>query len=133
MNWIRKLDLKVAAYVNIAVIIVAIIVHFLVMIQVMPFTWINGGRSVNLAAAQQTSITSIAVLTVMILINLWACALLPIKKLMILLKVLLWILFAYSIFGMIQQLFGTAFERFSMSILCITNMIMYFRLAIEKR
>ena len=131
MNWLRTLDLKTAGYVNIAVIIIAIIVHLLVIFQILPFTWINGGRSASLADAQQTSVISIAILIAMILVNLWACALLPVKGLMPLLRVLLWVLFAYSILGMIQQLLGTAFERFSMSILCIISAVMYFRLAIH--
>ena len=133
MNWIRKIDLKVAAYLNVVAIMIAIIVHLLVIFQIMPFSWINGGRSETLAIAQRISIISIVVLTVMILINLWACALLPVEKYVKILKIVLWILFAYSIFGVLQQLLGTPFERFCMSTLCIINVVMYFRLVIEKR
>jgi len=49
------------------------------------------------------------------------------------LKVLLWVLFIYSIIGVLQQFLGTPFERFFMSILCIVNVVMYFRLTTEKR
>lgn len=126
------MDFKVAAYLNIAVIMIGIIVHLLVIFQLLPFSWINGGRSETLASAQQTSIISIVILIAMILINLWACKLFTIEKPKMILKVLLWILLVYSLFGVLQQLLGTPFEMFCMSILCIINVVMYFRLVSEK-
>ena len=133
MNWVREIDLKVAGYLNIAVIIMTIIVHLLVVFQVMPFTWINGGRSATFAIGRQTSIISIGILIVIILVNMWACKLIRVKKCIIIMKALLWFLFVYSIFGLVQQLLGTTFEKFIMSIVCTVNVIMYFRLAIENR
>lgn len=133
MNRIKKLNLKVASYLNIVAIIIAIIVHFLVIFQIVPYNWINGGRSIDLASAQKTSVISIGILLVMILINLLAYKMFKNKKIVIVLKILLWILFVYSIFGFLQQLFGTTFEKFSMNLLCLVNVIMYYRLAIEIR
>lgn len=133
MNLIKRISLKTAGYLNIAAILAAIMTHLLVIFQIMPYTWINGGRSENFPMGQRTSLISIGILVVMLLINFWACGLIPIKKALMLLKVLLWILFVYSVFGLVQQLFGTTFEKFFMSILCLINVLMYFRLAIEKR
>ncbi len=133
MDRIRKINLKVAGYLNITALIVTIIVHALVIINLMPFTWINGGRSTNFAIGQQTSIFSIGILLVMIFVNMWACGVIKVRKYLTVLKVLLWTLFVYSIFGLVQQLLGTTFEKLYMSILCLINIVMYFRLAIEKR
>jgi putative effector of murein hydrolase LrgA (UPF0299 family) len=131
MRLIRKLSLKTAGYINIAAISASVIVHLLLIFQTIPYTYLNGGRSPTLTAARQTSIISIIILFLMILINLWAV--LFKEKFTSLLKALLWLLFVYSVFGTIQQFLGTTFEKVGMSILCIINVIMYFRLAIEKR
>jgi hypothetical protein len=131
MNLIRKLSLKTAGYVNIIAIIITVITHLLIIFQVIPFTYLNGGRSLTIAGARQTSIISIFILALMIVVNIWALK--RLKKYIPLLKIMLWVLFAYSIFGTVQQLLGTTFEKFCMSILCMINVIMYFRLAIEKR
>jgi hypothetical protein len=126
--------LNTAGIINIVAIVVAIIVHLLVILQAIPYTWINGGRSVSLEAQQQTSVISIVVLIIMALINIyfvkansWSNVLFVIRA------TVLWLLFAYSVVGTVIQLIGTPFEKICMSLLCIVNVGMYFRLAIEKR
>jgi fumarate reductase subunit D len=133
MPWLRKIDIKTAGYINIIILAVVICIHLLVIFGVMPFTWINGGRSASFEIGQQTSIVSIVILFVMILVNIWAAGIIRINRFVTVLKILMWIFFAYSLVGLVQQLMGTTFEKFGMSILCLVNMIMYFRLAIEKR
>lgn len=132
MNWIRKISLKTAGSINIAAIIMAAIVHLLVILQVMPYTWINGGRSVSMEVQQQVSMTSIFILAVMALINLWIIKTVRWNQVVYILHAIcLWLLFIYSVIGAIMQLFGTPFEKICMSVLCVVNAIMYFRLAVE--
>jgi hypothetical protein len=131
MNHIKKINIKTTGYINISAIFAAVLVHLLVTFQVIPYTYINGGRSISFAGARQTSILSIIILVSMVFVNFWA--LLSVKRYVIFLKILLWILFIYSVFGIIQQLMGTLFEKIGMSVVCLVNAIMYLRLALEKR
>jgi fumarate reductase subunit D len=113
--------------------IVTIAVHLLVIQQIMPFTWINGGRSASFEIARQTSLISIVVLLIIIFISLWASQIIHISKFKNLLKVILWILFGYACLSIVMQFLGTTFEKCFTSILCILNAIVTFRLAIERR
>lgn len=134
MTTIKKIPNKTAVIINLISIGLALVVHLLVIAEVIPYTWINGGRSVTLEAQQQLSNMSVFILAAMALVN--VCAAKTTwrhKAIAIVLAVLLWLLFAYSILGIVQQLFGTLFEKLCMSLLCIVNAVMYFRLALEKR
>ena len=133
MGLIKKLNLKAAGCINIAALATTIVVHCLVIFKVLPFTWLNGGRSATFESGMQTSIISIGILFLMILINLFACEVIRVNKFAAVLKMLLWVLLIYSIFALAQQLLGTPFEKFVMSILCLVNVLMYLRMAVEKR
>lgn len=132
MHLIRKISLKTAGSINIAAIIMAAIVHLLVILQVMPYTWINGGRSASLEVQQQISMTSIFILVIMALTNFCIIKTVRWNKVVYILRsICLWLLFIYSIIGAVMQLFGTPFEKICMSVLCVVNTTMYFRLAVE--
>ena len=134
MKTIKKIPIKTAVIINIICIFLALAVHLLVIARVIPFTWINGGRSESLQAQPQLSFMSIWILLGMVVLNL--CAIKSVwryKAFGVVLTVLFWLLLAYSVFGAIQQIAGTLFEKLCMSVLCIANALMYFRLAIEKR
>jgi len=130
---IKKINLRTAGLISVVISLITIAIHTLVIFKVMPFTWINGGRSETFEIAKQTSTISIIILIVGIFISFWACGIIHFKKFKKLLTAILWISFAYACIGIILQLIGTPFERFFTSILCIINAIATFRLAIEKR
>lgn len=133
LRMFRKIKHETAATTNIAAIFLAIAVHIMVIIQVIPYDWINGGRSHSLQEQQHTSMISIVILIIMVLVNLWSCrAAIRSKGLELVRVTILWMLFAYSILGTVMQLFGTPFEQICMSVLCLVNAVMYFRLAISR-
>ena len=134
MRAIKKIPVKTAVMVNVACILIVLAFHLLVIARVIPFFWINGGRSESFQAQRQLSFSSVWILLGMAAINF--CALKKAwkpKAAGIVLTALFWLLFAYSLFGTAQQLLGTVFEKLCMSLLCIANALMYFRLAVEKR
>ena len=130
---IRKINLKTAGIISVAVAIIAIMIHTLVILKVMPFAWVSGGRSETFEVAKQTSTVSIIILAVSIFISLWACEIIHLKGFKRFLSVILWISFAYDCIGIILQFLGTPFEKLFTSVLCIINAIVAYRLAIEKR
>lgn len=130
---IKKINLKTAGIISAAIAFITIIIHTLVIMKVMPFTWIGGGRSESFEIAKQSSTLSIIILMAGIFISLWACGIIPIKKFKMVLSVILWISFVFACLGAILQFLGTPFEKVFTSILCIINAIVTYRLAIEKR
>ena len=70
--WIRKFNLKKAGIVNVSAGLVNILVHVFVILKILPFQWVNGGRTETLEAACQISLNSIIASVVGILITLVA-------------------------------------------------------------
>jgi hypothetical protein len=133
---IKKLNLKMAGIISIAVAGLTIIVHLLVIFQVMPYTWINGGRSVSYEAACQTSISSIVILLIGMPINLIASKIIPIKLnkfWAVILTVILWLGVPFTCAGVILQLLGSMFEKCCMSIINFLAAVVSIRIALEKR
>ena len=133
---IKKINLKLAGFISIAINFITIAVHLLVIFQVMPFKWINGGRSETFEIARQTSINGIIVLLAFSFIILLACGVIRCKLnkvLKIILIAWLWVYVALNCFGLVQQLLRTIFEKLVMSVLVFINVIVGIRLAIEKR
>ena len=130
---LKKINLKTAGIISVVIAMITITIHTLVILKVMPFTWINGGRSGTFEIAKQTSTISIIILIAGIFISLWACGIIRYLKFTRVLTAILWISFAYNCIGIILQFLGTPFENLFTSILCIINAIVTYRLAIEKR
>lgn len=133
---IRKLNLKKAGYCSVTIGIIGIIVHVLVIVQIMPYTWVNGGRSASFLEAKDLSVTSIIFILVNILIALIASKIIPLKLnrvFGILLSVFLIATLPLSFFGFIQQLLGTIFEKCVMSIVTLIGFLSDTRIALEKR
>lgn len=133
---IRKYNIKKAGFISIAIGIVAIAVHVLALLQILPYEWINGGRSPSYQAAFQTSISSIVMILISIMITLIASKIIPLKLnkfWTVLLIIWLWIGVPLDLIGIIQQLLGTSFEKSFMSIVTAIGFLMDFRIALEKR
>ncbi len=130
---IKKIGLKTAATASVIIAVVTILIHLLVILQIIPYTWINGGRSASFEAASQASWVSIIILVIFIFIYLWAGRIIPITRFKRLFTVILWLMFAYACLGIIMQFLGTPFEKAVTGVLCILNAIATFRLAIKKR
>lgn len=136
LAWIRKFNLKKAGYISVSIGLFTIIVHILVITGVLPYFWVNGGRSESFEVAKQTSISSIIILLISIVITLIASQIIPIKfnKFWgIVVSVFLIVLLPLSFIGIIQQLLGTVFEKCVMSLVTIIGFIAAVRIAFEKR
>lgn len=133
---LNKIGLKQAGLIFILVSIITIGVHLLVIFNVMPYTWINGGRSESFEIARQTSLRSILIFVFGIPITLLACDIIRIrwtKISIVVISIWLWINFALTCFGFVEQLLGTPFEKSVMSVVCAVGAIVGIRLALEKR
>ncbi len=136
LEWIRKFDLKKTGIVNVSVCFVNIIVHVLVILKVLPFQWVNGGRTESYEMACQISVGSIVGMIVCILITMIASKIIPLKLNRfggIALSVLLIAMLPFSLLGVIQQFFGTLFEKCVMSAVAAIGFCSAARIAIEKR
>jgi hypothetical protein len=132
MNVLRKINLKPAAYIIIAINLLVIAGHILIILRVIPFNWVSGGLISSYEIQKQISVTSIIILLSTVPVTLWGAKIIFKNKLTVLLKILLCILCAYFFVGFFMQILGTLFERCVTSIFCIVSAIMYFRLIIEK-
>ena len=133
---IKKIGLRKAGLISITMNMITIIVHLLVIFRLMPYTWINGGRSATYEIARQTSIKSIPFFILAIFIALLASGIISVKWNSVVKRgfsILLWLLVAYTCMGLIMQLLGTPFEKIVMSLVCVVTIIAGIRLAIEKR
>ncbi len=135
-EWIRKFNLRKAGFISVAIGVLTIIVHVLVITGVLPYLWVNGGRSESFEVAQQTSFSSIIIILISIVITIIASQIIPIKfnKFWgIVISVFLIITLPLSFIGIIEQFLGTMFEKCVMSIVTIVGFIADTRIAFEKR
>lgn len=136
LEWIRKFSLKKAGFISVAIGLLTIIVHVLVITGIIPYLWVNGGRSESFEVAQQTSFSSIIIILVSIIITIIASQIIPIKfnKFWgIVISVILIVTLPLSFFGIIEQFLGTMFEKCVMSIVTIVGFVADTRIALEKR
>ena len=136
LTWIRKFDLKKAGYVSVSIGVINIIVHILVIIGVLPYLWVNGGRSESFSAAQSTSFSSIVITVISILITLIASQIIPVRLNRfwgIAISAFLIVTLPLSFIGIVSQFLGTLFEKCAMSIVTILGFCADTRIAFEKR
>ena len=136
LAWIRKFDLKKAGYISVSIGVINIIIHILVITGVLPYLWVNGGRSESFTAAQSASFSSIVITVISIIITLIASQIIPIKMNKfwgIAISVFLIVTLPLSVVGIISQFLGTIFEKCVMSIVIIVGFCADTRIAFEKR
>lgn len=136
LNSIRKINLKKAGIGACIVGLINIAVHLLVIIQIIPYTWINGGGSESQIAAKELSKSSIIITLFNILIALIASQIIPVKLNKFFgkaLSIFLIITLPLGFVGIIQQFLGTMFEKNIMSVITIIGFCCDVRIAFEKR
>lgn len=136
LDKIRQFNLKKAGCGACIIGMINILVHFFVMFQIIPYTWVNGGRTESLMAAHELSVSSIIMTAINILIALVATGIIPIKLNRfwgIVLSAFLILTLPLSFIGIIQQFLGTMFEKIVMSIVTILGFCFDIRIAFEKR
>ncbi|MCQ2584548.1 MAG: hypothetical protein MJ185_03070 [Treponema sp.] len=136
LAWIRKFNLKKAGWISASVGGINIVVHLLVIASIIPYLWVNGGRTESLEAARQLSTSSIIMTVINILIALIASQIIPVKLnrfFGIVLSAFLIVTLPLTLVGVVQQFLGTTFEKCVMSIVTIIGFCSDTRIAFEKR
>lgn len=116
--------------------LINVLIHCMVIFSILPFTWVNGGRTATLEAATSLSFNSIAMTLFNILIVLIASQIIPVKLNKfwgIALSVFLIVTLPMSLMGIVQQFMGTTFEKCIMSLVTIVGFCADTRIAFEKR
>lgn len=136
LEWIRKFDLRKAGICSCVIGGINIIVHILVITNIIPYLWVNGGRTESFVVARQISTSSIGITIVNMLIALIASQIIPVKLNKfwgIALSSFLIISLPLTLVGVIQQFLGTTFEKCVMGIVTIIGFCADTRIAFEKR
>lgn len=133
---VRKISLRKAGIINLSIGLINILIHISVILKIIPFTWVNGGRTESYEAACSIAVSSIVIMLITLILTFIASDIVPIKFNRfcgILLSVILIALLPFSFMGIVQQFLGTMFEKCFCSILTIISFLAAFRIAIEKR
>ncbi|MDR0851071.1 MAG: hypothetical protein LBN36_01115 [Clostridiales Family XIII bacterium] len=136
LRLIRRIDLRIAGFCSVGVSIIGMIVHLLVLLQVIPFSWINGGNTTSFEAQLPISIVSILVLILLALLALIGSKIIPVKLntfLTVLLVVVLIVKIPYDLVECLLQFMGTPFERSFLGIVLFIGFLADSRIAVEKR
>ncbi|WP_148358467.1 hypothetical protein [Peribacillus simplex] len=124
--------MKTAVFMGIIFYSLTISIHVLIINGIIPFTWVNGGRSESFATQLPISIINIiisiigGVFTLIVGRNI----LYTYKRGII---IICWFFVVLWSFGFIQQLFGTPFEKMLCSLILFLGVISNLSMAIEKR
>lgn len=104
----------------------SIAVHLLIIIKLIPFDWVNGGRSETYRDQALQSVASIVVIGIL------AALVWRVEKTMTQERawktIALLVVTALWVIGFVMQLFGTTFERFVVSILLVLGVVAHVRL-----
>lgn len=133
---IRKLNLRKAGLCSATIGGINILVHILVIANIIPYLWVNGGRTISFTEAQQISMNSIIMTIINVIIALVASQIIPIrfnKFWGIAISTFLIITLPLGFIGILQQFMGTTFEKCVMSVVTIIGFCADIRIAFEKR
>ena len=124
--------MKTAVFMGIIFYSLTISIHVLIISGIIPFTWVNGGRSESFAAQLPISIINIIISIIggMFTLIVGRNILYTYKRGI---TVICWLFVVLWSFGFIQQLFGTPFEKMVCSLILFLGVISSLRMAIEKR
>jgi len=108
---------------------IAILTHILIIAQILPYTWINGGRSESYDAQLQLSIVNIGIAFIGIF-YVFVCQ--KSQKLhgKRIFRIIKWIIVAFWIFSLVLQFLGTSFEMFVMAPIILFGIYAHVRLAL---
>ncbi|WP_123921880.1 hypothetical protein [Terribacillus saccharophilus] len=124
--------MKTAVLLGICFYSFTILIHVLVISGILPYTWVNGGRSDSFANQLQLSIISIVVCIIGGLFTFFAAEN-KARRFNRGITIICWFLVVMCFVGLIQQLLGTAFEKGVCSFIVLLGIISNLRLAVEIR
>ncbi len=111
---------------------IALLTHVLILLRVIPYTWVNGGRSVSYEAQTQLSYVSMIIAAIGMIYIFLTDRIKPMRY-HIVFRIFTWIVTAYWTLGFFMQLLGTPFERFVMSIVLLLGVWVHARIALVKK
>ena len=76
---VSKFDLKKAGLINLAVGAINVLIHVSVIAGLLPYVWVNGGRTENFEMACSISASSIVVTLIGMIITLVGAKIIPVK------------------------------------------------------
>lgn len=131
LEQLKKINMQTAVFMGICFYSLTILLHVLIMSSVIPFTWVNGGRSDSFAAQLPISIINIIICIIGGVFTLFVGGntLYKHKRLRI---VCCWFFVVFWSFGFLQQFLGTPFEKMFCSLLLILGIVSNLRMVIEK-
>ena len=124
--------MKTAVFMGIIFYSLTISIHVLIISGIIPFTWVNGGRSESFATQLPISIINliISIIGGVFTLIVGGNILYSFKRRI---TVICWFFVVLWSFGFIQQLFGTPFEKMVCSLVLFLGVISNLRMAIERR
>lgn len=128
---LRKINLNTAVCMGICFYSVTILIHVLIIGGIIPLAWINGGRSESMAAQLPLSIMGIIISIIGGIFTLTATRTIPYthrRKI----TFVYWLFVILWLFGFVQQLLGTPFEKGVCSLLLLLGTLSNLRMAVEK-
>ncbi|GGA49193.1 hypothetical protein [Psychrobacillus lasiicapitis] len=129
---LKKINMKTAVFMGICFYSLTILLHVLIMSSVIPFTWVNGGRSESFAEQLPISVINIVISIIGVVFTL-IVGRIKLYKYKRGITVICWFFVVLWSFGFIQQLFGTPFEKMICSLVLLIGVISNLRMAIEKK
>lgn len=124
--------MKAAVFMGIIFYSLTILIHFLIISKIIPFTWVNGGRSESFAEQLPISVINIVISFIGVVFTLIVSRI-KLYKYKRGITVICWFFVVLWSFGFIQQLFGTPFEKMVCSLVLLIGVISNLRMAIEKK
>ncbi|RKL65166.1 hypothetical protein CR203_22150 [Salipaludibacillus neizhouensis] len=128
------MNMKTAVIMGIIFYSLTILIHVLIISGIIPFTWVNGGRSESFATQLPISIinTNISIVGGVFTLIVGRNIVYNYKRKRGI-TVICWFFVVLWSIGLIQQFFGTPFEKVVCSLILFLGVISNLRMAIEKR
>ena len=129
---LRKINMKTAVLMGLCFYSLTILINVLIISGIIPFTWVNGGRSESFTTQLPISIINIiisifgGVFTLFVNGNI-------LYKYKRGITIICWFFVVLWSFGFILQFLGTPFEKLVCSLVLLLGVISNLRMAIEKR
>ncbi|MFD2212125.1 hypothetical protein [Metabacillus endolithicus] len=129
---LRKVSMRTAVIMGCCFYSLTILIHILIIMGIIPLTWVNGGRSESFENQLPISILNLITAIIGVLFTVTVGANIQ-SKFNRWITTICWFFVVLWTYGFIQQLFGTLFEKMVCSLILLLGVISSLRMAIEKR
>ena len=129
---LRNINMKTAVFMGITFYSLTFLIHLLIISGIIPFTWVNGGRSESFATQLPISVINIIISIIGVVFTL-IVGRIKLFKYKRGITVICWFFVVLWSVGFIQQLFGTHVTLALNIFVLILGVISNLRMAIEKK